>query len=165
MVPELPAIFKSTKKILRKTVQLWHENKPLYESHARALQLEYLWDDEFDSIEERLLKMKENGTYAGQPEISSLVHVIQRSIHVHYNGAFINKSTQFGEAFSESPPIHLVNYPDKGRGHPGHYDLMLFNHVNSKQPPLNLKHGDFVAIKAGPIEWHTAQITQIDVNA
>ena len=70
-------------ELRRRTVQLWQENKSLYESHARDLNMEYLWDDEVSNIDERLEKMKKN-THGAEPEILSLVHVIKRPMHVHY---------------------------------------------------------------------------------
>ena len=120
-------------ELRRRTVQLWQENKSLYEFHARDLNMEYLWDDEFSNIDERLEKMKTNDTYGAEPEILSLVHVIKRPVHVYYHGGF-DKFTEFGEAFTESPPIRVVNYSDRGRGQPGHYDLLLTTQDKSEQP-------------------------------
>ena len=120
-------------ELRRRTAQLWQENKSLYESHARDLNMKCLWDDEFSSIDERLEKMKKNDTYGAEPEILSLVHVIKRPVHVYYHGGF-DKFTEFGEAFTESPPIRVVNYPDRRRGQPGHYDLLLTTQDKSEQP-------------------------------
>ena len=72
-----------------------------------------LRDDGHQDISERIAEMEKSDTYAGQPEILTLVHVIKRPIAVHYMGT--NKSTLFGEAYQESADtVHLLNYPDRG---------------------------------------------------
>ena len=73
-----------------------------------------------------------------------------------------DKFREFGEAFTESLPIRVVNYPDRGRGQPGHYDLLLTTQDKSEQPHLTLKHGDFVVVKVGPTKWYMAHVIRTD---
>ena len=57
----------------------------LVESHGDDLGLEYLWNgDEYSSLENSFKAMEKNAEYGGQQEILALVHVIERSITVHY---------------------------------------------------------------------------------
>ena len=59
------------------------ENGP--KSHGDDLGLEYLRNGaEYDSLENSLQAMEKKAEYGGQPEILTLVHVIERSITVHY---------------------------------------------------------------------------------
>ena len=96
---------------------MWKANKLVYQSHASDLGLTHFWDDGHQDISERIAEMEKSDTYAGQPEILALVHVIKRPIAVHYMGT--NKSTLFGEAYQESADtVHLLNYPDRGAKFP-----------------------------------------------
>ena len=61
--------------------------------------LTHFWDDGHQDISERIAEMEMSDTYAGQPEILALVHVIKRPIAVHYMGT--NKSTLFGEVYQQ----------------------------------------------------------------
>ena len=48
-------------ELRRKTIELWQENKALYELHAADLRMDYLlWDDEYPSFEDRLQEMSKN---------------------------------------------------------------------------------------------------------
>ena len=52
-----------------------------------------------------LKAMEKNAEYAGQPEILTLVHVIERPITVHYEDS--DKGTVFGEFFTDRPSIDI----------------------------------------------------------
>ena len=57
----------------------------LLKSHRDDLDLEYLGNwDEYSSLENSLKTMEKNAEYGGQQEILSPVHVIERTITVHY---------------------------------------------------------------------------------
>ena len=65
-------------------------------SHGDDIGLEYSWNgDEYGSLGNSLKAMEKNAEYGGQPEILALVHVIERSITVHYEDS--DKGTVFGE--------------------------------------------------------------------
>ena len=61
--------------------------------------------------------MEKSDTYAGEPEILALVHVINPPIAVRYLGT--DKSTLFREAYQKSADtVNLLSYPDQGRNSP-----------------------------------------------
>ena len=71
--------------------------------------------------------MEKNTEYGRQPEILALVHVIERSITVHYEDS--DKVTAFGEFFTDCPGIDILYYAeelnDKGELiKAGHYVLL-----------------------------------------
>ena len=89
--------------------------------------MEYLWNgDEYGSLES-LKAMEKNAEYGGQPEILALVHVIERPITVHCEGS--DKSTVFGEVFTDRSSIDILYYPEErddkgGIIKAGHYVLL-----------------------------------------
>ena len=89
------------------------------------------------------------------------MHAIKWPVHVCYHGGF-DKFTEFCEAFTESPPIRVVHYPERGCVQPSHYDLLLTTQDKSEQLHLTLKHRDFVVVKAGPTKWYMAQVIRTD---
>ena len=104
--------------------------------------------------------MKKSDTYAGEPEILALVHVVKRPIAVHYPGT--DKSTLFGEAYQKSADtVHLLSYPDKGRNSPGHYDLLFYEGEEDKPTEL-LKVGSYVIIRTGKTVWCLGLVMNAD---
>ena len=100
--------------------------------------------------------MEKSHTYAGQPEILALVHVIKRPIAVHY--MWTNKSTHFGEAYQESADtVRLLNYP-------GHYDLLVSEFEEDKPTKLP-KVGTHVIIWKGKTIWYCGLVMDIDNDA
>ena len=97
----------------------------LVKSHGGELGKEYLWNrDEYVSLENSLKTMEKKADYGGQPEILTLVHVIERSITVHYEDS--DSGTVFGEFFTDRPGINILYYPEErdDKGEPikaGHY--------------------------------------------
>ena len=100
----------------------------LVKSHGDDLSLEYLWNgDKYRFLESSLETMEKSAEYEGQPEILALVHVIERSITVHYEDS--DKGTVFGDYFTDLPSIDILYYPeerdDKGELiKAGHYVLL-----------------------------------------
>ena len=85
---------RSVYQLRLKAVEMLRSRTQLVKS--RDLGLEYLWNgDEYGSLENSLNAMEKNAEHAGQPEILTLVHVIERPITVHYEDA--DKGTVFGE--------------------------------------------------------------------
>ena len=79
----------------------------LVKSHGDDLSLEYLWNrDEYGSLENSLKTMEKMAEY-GEPEILALVHVIKRSITIHYEDS--DKGTVFGEFFTDRPSIDILS--------------------------------------------------------
>ena len=77
----------------------------LVKSHGDNLGLEYLWNgDEYSSLEYSSKAMEKNADYGGRPEISALVHVIERPITVHNEDS--QKGTVFEEFFTDRPSIY-----------------------------------------------------------
>ena len=71
--------------------------------------------------------MEKNAEYRGQPEILTLVHVIERPITAHYGDS--DKDTVFGEFFTDLPGTDFLYYPEKrvDKGElikAGHYVLL-----------------------------------------
>ena len=78
----------------------------LVKSRGDGLGLEYLWNgDKYSSLENSLKTMEKKAEY-GEPEILALVHVIIRSITVHYEDS--DKGIVFGEFFTDRPSINLL---------------------------------------------------------
>ena len=94
--------------------------------------------------------MEKNAKYGGQPEILASVHVIERSITVHYEDS--DKGTVFGEFFTGHPGLDILYYPDErdDKGElikAGHY--MLRRRAALLSQPENEKFyslGDYVAV-------------------
>ena len=138
---------------------MWKANKEVYESHASDLGLAHFWDDGYQDISERTADMEMSDTYAGEPEVLALVHVIKHPIAVHYLGT--DKSTLFGEAYQTSAgTVHLLGYPDRERNSPGHYDLLFYESEEDKPTEL-LKVGSYVIIRKGK----TVQYPGLVMNA
>ena len=55
--------------------------------------------------------MEKNAEYGGQLEILALVHVIERQITGHNEDS--DKSTVFGEFFTDRPSIDILYYPEE----------------------------------------------------
>ena len=142
---------KRADELRKRTIKMWKANKLVYQSHASDLGLTHFWDDGHQDISERIAKMEKSDTYAGQPEILTLVHVIKRPTAVHYMGT--NKSTLFGEAYQESADtVHLLNYPYRGQNSLGHYDLLV-SEVEEDKPTKLPKVGTYVIIRKGKTIW------------
>ena len=100
------------------------------------------------------------------PEISALVHVIERPITVHYEDS--DKGTVFGEFFTYLPSIDILYYPeereDKGELiKAGHYVLLRKGTLVSQ--PENEKVyslGDYVAIRSETNDWFICVISEIN---
>ena len=55
--------------------------------------------------------MEKNAKYGEQPEILAQVNVIMRPITVHYEDS--DKSTVFGEFFTDLPSMDILYYPEE----------------------------------------------------
>ena len=104
--------------------------------------------------------MEKSDTYAGEPEILVLFHVIKYPIAVHYPGT--DKSTPFGEAYQRSADtVHLLSYSDRGRNSPGHYDLLFCE--GEKDKPTELpKVGSYIIIRKGKTVWYPGLVMNAD---
>ena len=110
--------------------------------------------------------MEKKVEYGGQPEILALVHVMKRSITVHYEDS--DKGTVFGEFFTDRPWIDILYYPeerdDKGELiKAGHYVLLgratlLSQPENEKVFPL----GDYVAVRSETNDCFLCVISEIN---
>ena len=79
----------------------------LVKSHGDDLGLGYLWNrDENCFLENSLKAMDKNAKYGGQPEILTIVHVIDRPITVHIEDS--DKGTVFGEFFTDRPAFSIT---------------------------------------------------------
>ena len=84
----------------------------MVKSHGDGLDLEYLCNaDEYNSLENSLKTTEKNAEYGGQPEILAQVNVIERPITVHYEDP--DKSTVFGELFTDRPSTDILYYPEE----------------------------------------------------
>ena len=154
---------KKADELRKRTIKMWKANKLVYQSHASDLGLTHFWDDGHQDISERIAEMEKSDTYAGQPEILALVHIIKRPIAVHYMGT--NKNTLFGEAYQESADtVHLLNYPDRGQNSPGHYDLLVSEVEEDKSTKLP-KVGTYVIIQKGKTIWYPGLVMDVDNDA
>ena len=54
--------------------------------------------------------MEKSSIYGGQPEILTLMHVLERPIVVHFENQ--DKTIEFGEFFN-SQPYHILYYPEE----------------------------------------------------
>ena len=94
--------------------------------------------------------IEKNAEYRGQPEILTLVHVIERPITAHYGDS--DKDTVFGEFFTDLSGTDILYYPEKyvDKGElikAGHYVLLRRTTLLSQ--PENEKVyslGDYVAV-------------------
>ena len=103
---------RSAHQLRLKAFEMLRSSTLLVESHGDDLGLEYLWNgDEYGYLENILKTIEENAEYGGQPEILTLVHVIERLIIVHYED--LDKGTVFGEFFIDRPGIDILYYPEK----------------------------------------------------
>ena len=125
-------------------------NTQFVKSHGDVLSLEYLWNgEEYSSLENSLEAMEKNAEYGGQPEILTLVHVIERPI----------KGTVFGEFFTDRPGIDILYYlderDDKGKLiKAGHY--VLLRRATLLSQPENEKVcslGDYVTVRSETNDW------------
>ena len=147
-------------QLRKRTIQMWKANKEVYESHALDLGLAHFWDDGYLDISERIADVEKSGTYAGEPEILALVHVIKRLTAVHYPST--GKSTLFGEAYQKSADtVHLLSYSDRGRNSLGHYDLLFYEGEEDKSTEL-LKVGSYVIIRKGETVWYPGLVMNAD---
>ena len=81
-----------------KAVEMLRSSTQLVKRHGDDLGPEYSWNgDEYGSLENSLKTVEKKAEYGGQPEILALVHVVERSITVHYEDS--DKGTVFGEFF------------------------------------------------------------------
>ena len=102
-------------------------------------------------------------TYAGEPEILALVHVIKRPIAVHYQSS-PDKGTIFGDAYKDSAQtIHVLNYPDSN-GPPGHYDLLVCSKKQAKAKDFP-NPGSYVIKRHGKRRWYPRLILNVDPEA
>ena len=97
---------RSVYQLRLKAVEMLRSRTQLVKSHGDGLGLEYLWNgDEYGSLENSSKPMEKNAEYSGQPEILSLVHVIERPITVHDEDS--DKGTVFGEFFTDRPGMDI----------------------------------------------------------
>ena len=149
-------------QLRKRMIQMWKANKEVYEFHALDLDLAHVWDDGYIDISESIADMEKFDTYAGEPEILALVHVIKCPIAVHYPGT--DKSTPFGEAYQKSTDtVHLLSYSDRGRNSPGHYDYeqKVYEGEKDKSTEL-LKVGSYIIIRKGKTVWYPGLVMNAD---
>ena len=102
---------RSSHQLRLKAFEMPRSGIQLVKSCGDDLSLEYLWNgDEYGSLENSLKTMEKKAEY-GEPEILALVHVIKRSITVHYENS--DKGTVFGEFFTDRPSIDILYYPEE----------------------------------------------------
>ena len=139
----------------------------LVKSHGDDLGLEYLWNgDEYGSLENSLKTIEKKTEYGGQPEILALVHVMERSITVHYEDS--DKGTVFEEFFTDRLSVDILYYPeerdDKGELiKAGHY--VLLRRATLLSQPENEKVyslGDYVAVRSETNDWFMCVISEIN---
>ena len=157
---------RSAHQLRLKAFEMLRSSTQLVKSHGDDLGLEYLWNgDEYSSLQNSLKTMEKKAEY-GEPEILALVHVIKRSITVHYEDS--DKGTVFGEFFTNRPRINLLYYPeerdDKGELiKVGHYVLLRTATLLSQ--PENEKVyslGDYVAVRSGTNDRFMCVISEIN---
>ena len=103
---------RSAHQLQLKAVEMLQSSTQLAKNHGDDLGLEYLWNgDEQGSLENNLKAVEKNAEYGGQPEILAQVHVIERPITVHYEDS--DKSTVFGEFFTDRPSTDILCYPEE----------------------------------------------------
>ena len=147
-------------QLRKRTIQMWKANKEVYKSHASDLGLAHFWDDGYQDISEIIADMEKSDTYAGEPEILALVHVIKRLIAVHYPGT--DKSNLFEEAYQNSADtVHILSYSDRGRNSPGHYDLLFYEGEEDKPTELP-KVGSYLIIRKGKTVWYPGLVMNAD---
>ena len=137
----------------------------MVKSHGDDLGQEYLWNgDEYGSLEHSLKTMEKKSEK--EPEILAPVHVIKRSITVHYEDS--DKGTVFGEFFTDRPDIDILYYPeerdDKGElMKAGHY-VLLRTATLFRQPENEKVYylGDYVAVRSGTNDWFMCLISEIN---
>ena len=108
--------------------------------------------------------MEKNAEYEGQPEILAQVHVIERSIIVHYEDS--DKGTVLGEFFTDRPSTDIFYYPDErdDKGElikAGHY--VLLSRATLLRQPENEKVyslGDHVAVRSETDDWFMCVISE-----
>ena len=158
---------RSAHQLRSKAVETLQSSTQLVKSHGDDLGLEYSWNgDEYGSLENSLKAMEKNAEYGGQPEISTLVHVIERPITVHYEDS--DKGTVFGEFFTDRPSIDILYYPeerdDKGKLiKAGHY--ILLRRATLFSQPENEKVyslGDYVTVRSETNDWFMCVTSEIN---
>ena len=119
--------------------------------------LVYGTPDKYNSLENSLKAIEKNAEYGGQPEILALVHVLERTITVHYEDS--DKGTVFGEFFTDRPSIDILYYPEEcdDKGEPikaGHY-VLLRRATLLSQPENEIVYslGDYVAVCSETNDW------------
>ena len=130
----------------------------MVKGHGDDLGLEYLWNgDEYGSFKNSLKTIEINAEYGGQPEVSALVHVIERPVTtVHYEDS--DKGICIWRTFTDRPSIDILYYPeerdDKGELiKPRHYVLLM-------RPTYSL--GDYVAVRSETNDWFMCVISEIN---
>ena len=146
---------RSAYQLRLKAVEMLRSRTQLVKSHRDDLCLEYLWNgDEYSSLKNSLKEMEKNPEYAGQPEVLALVHVIERSITVHYEDS--GKDTVFGEFFTDRPSKRELIKA-------GHY--VLLRRATLLSQPENGKVyslGDYVAVRSETIGWFMCVISEVN---
>ena len=110
--------------------------------------------------------MEKNAEYGGQLEILAQVHVIERPITVHYEGS--DKSTAFGEFFTDRPGTDILYYPeerdDKGElKKAGHHVLLTRTTLFSQSKNEKVYSlGDHVAVRSETNDWFMCVISEIN---
>ena len=158
---------RSAHQLRLKAVEMLRSCTQLVKSHGDDLGLEYLWNgDEYCSLENSLTTIEKKAEYGGQPEMLAPVHVIERSITVHYEDS--DKGTVFGEFFNDRPGIDILYYPeerdDKGELiKAGHY--VFLRRATLLRQPENEKLdslGDYVAVRSETNDWFMCVISEIN---
>ena len=110
--------------------------------------------------------MEKKAEYGGLPEISALVHVIERSITVHYEDS--DKGTVFGELFTDCPSIDILYYPeerdDKGELIKARHYVLLRRATLLRQPENEKVYslGDYVAVRSETDDWFMCVRSEIN---
>ena len=155
----------SAHQLRLKAVEMLRSGTQLVKSHEDDLGLEYVWNgDEYCSLENSLKAMEKNAEYGGQPEIFVQVHVIERSITVHYEDS--DKGTVFGEFFTYRPSIDILYYPEErdNKGKlikAGHY-VLLGRATLFSQPENEKVYSLRSTVRSETNDWFMCVISEIN---
>ena len=157
---------RSAHQLRLKAFEMLQSSTQLVKSRGDDLGPEYLWNgDEYGSLENSLKTMEKKAEY-GEPEILARVHVIKRSITVHYEDS--DKGTVFGEFFTDRPSIHILYYPEE-RANKGKLikagQYVLLRIATLLRQPENEKVyslGDYVAVRSRTNYWFMCVISEIN---
>ena len=134
---------------------MWKANKEVYESHTSDLELAYFSNDGYQGISERIADMEKSDTYAGEPEIPALVHVVKRPIAVAQIKAL------FLEKLTESLLTRFICSPTQ-KGEETLQDIMIFCEGEEDKPTELPKVGSYVIISKGKTVWYPGLVMNAD---